>query len=100
MDSLCIAPGKAVWVLYIDIICLNYDGNILDASMMALKAALKEGTLSDIFFKLLKVKIPQVLFDESTGTVKAVEGNFKKSTTLFKSLPKCISFGIMNGYVF
>lgn len=32
-----------VWYLYVDIYCLNYDGNILDASLLALVAALKNG---------------------------------------------------------
>lgn len=29
------------WVLYCDIMCLDYDGNILDACIIALLAALK-----------------------------------------------------------
>ncbi|KAI9299273.1 ribosomal protein S5 domain 2-type protein [Cunninghamella echinulata] len=41
LTNLCIEEGKAVWVLYADIVCLNYDGNILDASLLALVAALK-----------------------------------------------------------
>ncbi|KAI2569162.1 exosome component 8, partial [Homo sapiens] len=32
-----------VWVLYCDLICLDYDGNILDACTFALLAALKNG---------------------------------------------------------
>ncbi|KFZ50779.1 Exosome complex component RRP43, partial [Podiceps cristatus] len=40
-EDLCIANGKLAWVLYCDIICLDYDGNILDASTFALLAALK-----------------------------------------------------------
>ncbi|KAI8647905.1 exosome complex component RRP43-like protein [Parasitella parasitica] len=42
LESLCIDSGKAVWVLYADIVCLNYDGNILDASLLALTTALKD----------------------------------------------------------
>ena len=30
LEKLCINPGKLVWAIYIDLICLNYDGNILD----------------------------------------------------------------------
>lgn len=33
-------------MLYCDIICLDYDGNILDASAFALLAALKNGKSS------------------------------------------------------
>lgn len=42
LADLCIEEGKAVWVLYADIVCLNYDGNILDASLLALTTALKD----------------------------------------------------------
>ncbi|KAK4520563.1 uncharacterized protein ATC70_006440 [Mucor velutinosus] len=42
LEDLCIEEGKAVWVLYADMVCLNYDGNILDASLLALTTALKD----------------------------------------------------------
>ena len=35
--------GKFVWVLYCDLMCLDYDGNINDACSLALLAALKDG---------------------------------------------------------
>lgn len=37
---------QLAWVLYCDIICLDYDGNLLDASVFALLAALKNGKSS------------------------------------------------------
>ncbi|KAG1445565.1 hypothetical protein G6F56_009868 [Rhizopus delemar] len=42
LESLCIEEGKAVWVLYADIVCLNYDGNVLDAGLLSLTTALKD----------------------------------------------------------
>lgn len=41
LSSLCIYPGKAVWVLYVDATCINYDGNVFDAALLAMTAALK-----------------------------------------------------------
>jgi len=41
LDSLCIHPGKAVWSLYVDAVCINYDGNAFDATLLAMVAALK-----------------------------------------------------------
>ena len=38
--TLCISPGRAVWCLYIDATCLNYDGNAFDAALVAIMAAL------------------------------------------------------------
>ena len=40
-SSLCIEPGKSVWVLYVDATCINYDGNAFDATLVAMVAALK-----------------------------------------------------------
>ena len=31
LSSLCIHPGNAVWVLYVDATCINYNGNAFDA---------------------------------------------------------------------
>jgi len=41
LRSLCIEPGKAVYVLYLDMVCLNYDGNVVDAAVLAANAALR-----------------------------------------------------------
>ncbi|OMH84201.1 Exosome complex component RRP43 [Zancudomyces culisetae] len=57
LDQLCIAKDKAVWVLYADLVCINYDGNILDAVLLALINALKD------------VKLPVATFDEELGVV-------------------------------
>ncbi|KAI9225028.1 ribosomal protein S5 domain 2-type protein [Blastocladiella britannica] len=58
-EALCIEEGQAVWVLYADIVCLSYDGNVLDAALLALAAALKSALL------------PAVEFDEEQGSVRA-----------------------------
>lgn len=44
LDTLCIHPGKAAWVLYVDATCINYDGNVFDAALLAMVAALKNST--------------------------------------------------------
>ena len=36
---------QACWVLYCDLVCLNYDGNLLDACATALVAALGNGII-------------------------------------------------------
>lgn len=43
LGSLCIVPDKLCWVLYLDVYCLNDDGNLTDASLLAAIAALKDG---------------------------------------------------------
>ena len=42
-SNLCIKSGKLAWILYCDLMCLNYDGNIIDASVTALCASLQNG---------------------------------------------------------
>jgi exosome complex component RRP43 len=42
LSALCIEPKKAAWVLYVDLVCINYDGNAFDASVLAIMAALRD----------------------------------------------------------
>lgn len=53
-SDLCIAPNKLAWCLYCDVVCLNYDGNLYDASLIALMAALQN------------VLLPEVNYDEES----------------------------------
>lgn len=64
--QLCIAKGEKVWATAIDIVTINADGNLIDASALAALAALKEA------------KMPH--YDADTGTV-----DYKKRTS--KQLP-------------
>ncbi|KAJ8266682.1 hypothetical protein GJAV_G00133430 [Gymnothorax javanicus] len=47
-EDLCLGKGKLCWVLYCDIMCLDYDGNLLDACLIALLAALKNVQLPEV----------------------------------------------------
>ncbi|KIK48541.1 hypothetical protein CY34DRAFT_798029 [Suillus luteus UH-Slu-Lm8-n1] len=55
LSSLCIHPGKAVWTLYVDCTCINYDGNAFDAALLAMLGALRNTTL------------PKATYNEETG---------------------------------
>ena len=41
MDSLVITPGEEVWSLFVDILVIDFDGNLFDSSHMALIKALE-----------------------------------------------------------
>jgi len=56
-NSLCIQPGKFVWVLYVDATCINYNGNVFDATLLAMVAALKN------------VRLPKATYHEETNHV-------------------------------
>ncbi|XP_022079421.1 exosome complex component RRP43-like [Acanthaster planci] len=48
LESLCIVEAKLCWVLFCDIVCLDYDGNIVDACLVALVAALRNVLLPEV----------------------------------------------------
>jgi len=55
--SLCIQSGKFVWVLYVDATCINYNGNVFDATLVAMVAALRN------------VRLPKATYHEETNHV-------------------------------
>lgn len=60
-NSLCIAEGKLSWCLFIEMVCLSYDGNVLDACVLALMAALRN------------TKLPEVTVKEEDNKVEVTE---------------------------
>ena len=42
VKKLCIAPGEKAWTVIIDVVTINYDGNLFDAIALAAMAALKD----------------------------------------------------------
>jgi len=42
VKSLCIVPGEKVWIVNVDIVPVNHDGNIIDIGSLGAVAALKE----------------------------------------------------------
>jgi len=40
LDKLCIVPGEKIWMIFIDIHIIDYDGNLFDAASLAALAAL------------------------------------------------------------
>ncbi|KAG8758353.1 hypothetical protein FRC14_000195 [Serendipita sp. 396] len=79
-ESLCIQPGKAVWVLYIDAICINYDGNALDATLLAMMLA------------LTNTRLPQARYDEEQKMT--VASRVDSRTLGIQDIPMSMTFGI------
>ncbi|KAI0677709.1 ribosomal protein S5 domain 2-type protein [Trametes maxima] len=80
--SLVIEPGKAVWVLYVDATCINYDGNAFDATLLAMVAALKNTTL------------PKATYNEETG--RTVCSRKVREPLQIGRTPTSFSFGIFD----
>ncbi|XP_075234430.1 exosome complex component RRP43-like isoform X2 [Lycorma delicatula] len=80
LESLCIHNEKLVWVLFCDVICLDYNGCIIDAALAAIVAALKI------------VKLPEVIYNEETSSTIV---NDKNLTSLnIKCAPVATSFAV------
>ncbi|XP_060835616.1 exosome complex component RRP43-like isoform X1 [Rhopalosiphum padi] len=81
LQQLCISVDKLVWVLSCDVYCLNYDGSVLDACLIALLSALKT------------VKIPEVKYDKETEETIVIENYIPLKVN---SLPVSSTFGVFN----
>jgi len=81
-DDLCVSPGRLVWVLYIDLVCLDHSGNILDASVSALTSALETVTL------------PKVTMDTETGEV--VVSTLDRTKLKLKCSPISTTLAVFN----
>jgi len=81
LQQLCICVDKLVWVLSCDIYCLNYDGSVLDACLVALLSALQT------------VKLPEVKYDKDTEEINVIESY---SLLKINNLPVSSTFGVFN----
>ncbi|GAA5879274.1 hypothetical protein JCM16303_003146 [Sporobolomyces ruberrimus] len=89
LESLCIAPGRSAFVVYLDLVCLNYDGGVLDAAVLACVGALKSLVLPRAEFDIDSGEtVCEKVTDESTWTKIELE-----------SRPFAVSFGYFNGHL-
>ncbi|KAG6887911.1 hypothetical protein C0992_010261 [Termitomyces sp. T32_za158] len=104
LDSLCIHHGKSVWVLYVDATCINYDGNVFDATLLAMVAALKNSqflhrvdSVSCLYSLSNAAQLPKATYDEETG--RTICTRKTKSPLQIKRTPIAMSFGVFNSFV-
>ncbi|KAF8165899.1 ribosomal protein S5 domain 2-type protein [Crassisporium funariophilum] len=89
LTSLCIHPGKAVWVLYVDATCINYDGNAFDATLISMIAALKN------------TRLPQAAYDPETNrTICSRNAPLVPLQLTPNTTPISISFGVFDSCVY
>ncbi|XP_014791363.1 exosome complex component RRP43 [Octopus bimaculoides] len=85
LKELCITPGKLVWVLYCDMICLDYDGNVLDVALLSLMAA------------LYNCQLPKVTVDEDSLEI-SVDFDSRQPLNIH-SHPVATTFSLMDGNI-
>lgn len=84
LEELCIKRDILAWVLYCDIICFNYDGNLLDACVAALVMALDN------------VQLPIITVEDETNKITTSE---EESFCLkLKSQPVSTTFASYSKY--
>eukprot|EP00949_MAST-11_sp_MAST-11-sp1_P003976 g3976.t1 len=84
LEELCIAPEKAVWILRIDVVCLNDDGGIFDGALLSAIAA------------LANLQIPCTRLLES-GEVVTVGG--EKQRLELRGVPSPLTVAVFDGKV-
>jgi exosome complex component RRP42 len=75
LQDLCLIPGKKVFVVFIDIYVLNYDGNLFDASALAALVALMNT-------KVFKYEIKNEEIEKKLGFTQLPVKSFPLATTL------------------
>ncbi|KAM8835654.1 exosome complex component RRP43 [Synchiropus picturatus] len=85
MEDLCIERGKLCWVLYCDLVCLDHDGNLLDACVIALLAALKN------------TRIPEVSVNRETSSPEV--DSKKKRGLKIQRCPVATSFAVFDNSI-
>jgi len=84
-DKLCIKKGEKVWCIFIDIYCLNDDGNVLDASAIGAVAALRFAK-----FPVYDKKEEKVKFGEFTNESLPLTERIPFSMTFYKIKDKIL----------
>ncbi|EST08276.1 Exoribonuclease, phosphorolytic domain 1 [Kalmanozyma brasiliensis GHG001] len=81
-EHLCIEESKAVWCLYLDISFICFDGNAIDAAVLAAVAALSHTTL------------PKATYDQDTEQVRCSSSPSDRSPLQLDEIPFASSFSI------
>jgi exosome complex component RRP42 len=90
MKMFSIISGKHCWVIYLDVLVLDYDGNLIDAIVMAARLALSA------------MRLPCVRIEEGGEATEIVLGEDVDTTKIVKAskLPVAVTIGkIGNGFV-
>lgn len=86
LKDLCISKEKLVWVLYCDLVCLDHDGCVFDAAVIALVAALHT------------VKLPKINHNPDTDEREVLEDE-ERTPLCLNSCPVTTSFSVFDGKI-
>ncbi len=66
VEKLCLVEGEKVWIVFLDLHVLDYDGNLFDVSTIASMGALLDS-------KIPKIEDDKVIYDERTKPLPIVD---------------------------
>ncbi|KAL6053840.1 Ribosomal RNA-processing protein 43 [Balamuthia mandrillaris] len=85
--ELCVKEGEVSWYLYVDMYCLDYDGALFDACLLALLAALE------------RVRLPKAMINEAEdGSVTVTVTPEREQTLRIHNYPVSLTFGTLDSY--
>lgn len=74
-DRLCIVPGEKVWMVFLDLHILDYDGNLFDACSIAALAATLSAHVPNKQYAVAEADVPLPLRDPPISCTFAKIGN-------------------------
>lgn len=88
LEKLCLSPGEKIWIVFIDIHIIDYDGNLFDAASLAALAALYDSRipinrLSEEDQQSVKNKLEEFGVKPIEETVYDKAGNEQKTLSYF-----------------
>jgi len=87
LKSLCIIPGTQCWALYIDALVLDFGGNLFDAIMVGVRAALANTRLPNVTVLEDAAGNKEIEISDDSEDVKALDvTNVPLTVTLHKVL--------------
>jgi len=96
-SRLCVLSGKLCWILYCDVVCLNLDGNLLDACLLSVMAALSATTLPRVTMDAV-TKVVTVDTEGGDGG-GANSDDIKRWSLGIHDVPVSSSFSVFDGGV-
>ncbi|KAL6056788.1 Ribosomal RNA-processing protein 43 [Balamuthia mandrillaris] len=105
--ELCVKEGEVSWYLYVDMYCLDYDGALFDACLLALLAALERGTLHSVSVTVVpnaifihEVRLPKAMINEAEdGSVTVTVTPEREQTLRIHNYPVSLTFGTLDRYL-
>jgi len=100
--SLCVSAGKLAWILYCDVICLDLDGNLFDACLLSVMAALSATSLPQVAMDETSKVVTVEMTGSGIGSGGSAEGGkraecVKRTPLGISDIPVASSFSVFDG---